>query len=107
MAKKYKYVSPEEVLALARQMHRSPEIRAIFDRVKDDKDFVPEEARVVSGFIEARRLQLRAEKRRDYGRLSLVVPLLRHLANGKWSSLDDPKVFEYLREGLPMEEESE
>jgi hypothetical protein len=96
-----RYVEPWEVVAFVKAMMREPSVSTLFYGVGTQRDFSPQEAVVVSGFLENYRNDRAAQSLPpDYGRLSMGFTIMRKIVKGEVTGPDDPKVTEYLEKVL-------
>lgn len=91
------FVTSEEVISFVKAMISEPSISNLFYRVGKEGEFLPQEAVVISGFLEKWRRDRAAKSLPpDYGFLSSGLVIMRMIVSGEVTGPDDPRVAEFL-----------
>jgi hypothetical protein len=98
------FITPGEVVTFVKAMMREPNVSALFYEVGKNRNFTPQEAEVISDFIENYRKD-RASRSLppDYGFLSSGLVVMRMIVSGVFTGPDDQRVEEYLKKVLIAE----
>lgn len=85
-------------------MMQEPHVSALFYEVGEKRNFTPQEAEVISGFVESYRKDRASHSLPpDYGFLSSGLVVMRMIVSGAFTGPDDPRVVEYLSKVLVSE----